>query len=152
MRYKDWIHQFFHHARVGDPYLGPVHKEATKYKITNHGSTTEEDPKDQLALQIYNLLVIVDTDQPGSPSRTRELWRPDRMPIIHPATYPAQQAQSQLSMATKTIARTLMQTTTQPDIAQQLSQPPEEPSGGTGGPGEPIPPRSDRLNLKEAQV
>src|SRR6266851_3723226 len=74
------------------------------------------------------------------------------MPVIHPATYPAQQAQSQLPMATKTIARTLMQTTTQPDIAQQFSQPPEEPLGGTGGPGEPVPPRSNQLNSEEAQV
>src|SRR5216683_1691109 len=132
VRHKDKIHQFFHHARIGDPYLGPIHKEATKHEITDHGSTTEEEPAYQLALQIRNLLVIVDQDQPGSPKRTREPWGPERTPIIHPATYPAQQKQPQLQMATKTIARTFTETTTQPDITQQLSQPPEEPVEGTG--------------------
>ncbi len=72
VRYKNWIHQFFHHTRIGDPYLGPVHKEVTRYEITDHGSTTEEEPEDQLTLQIHNSLVIIDPDQPGSPERTRE--------------------------------------------------------------------------------
>ena len=141
--YKDRIHQFFHHTQVEDPYLGPVHKEATRYEITNYSSTTEEEPEDQLALQIHKLLVIIDPDQPGSPKRTREPWAPDHMPTITPATYLAQQEQPQLPMATETIARTLTQTTTQPDIAQQLSQPLEEPVGGTGGPGESLPLRSN---------
>ncbi len=88
--YQDQIHQFFHHARIGDPYLGPVHKEATKYEITDHSSTTEEEePADQLALQIHNSLVIIDQGQLGSPERTREPWAPDRTPTIPPATYPA---------------------------------------------------------------
>ena len=75
--YKDKIHQFFHHTRIGDPYLGPIHKEATKHEITDHGSTTEEEPTDQLALQIRNSLVIIDKEQPGSPKRTREPWGPE---------------------------------------------------------------------------
>ncbi len=136
VHYKDKIHQFFHHARVGDPYLGPVYKEATKHEITDHGSATEdEEAADQLALQICNSLVIADKDQPGSPKRAREPWGPERMPTIPPATYLAQQKQPQLQMATETIARTLAETTAQPDITQQFSQPPEEPTGGTGGSG-----------------
>ena len=78
VHYKDKIHQFFHHARIGDPYLGPVHKEAMRHEITNHSSTTEEEePTDQLTLQICNSLVIIDQDQPGSPERTRETWGPE---------------------------------------------------------------------------
>ncbi len=72
VRYKDKIHQFFHHARVGDPYLGPIHKEATKHEISNHSSSTEEEATDQLALRIRESLVIIDLEQPGSPERTRE--------------------------------------------------------------------------------
>ncbi len=133
VRYKDKIHQFFHHTRIGDPYLGPIHKEATKYEITDHGSTTEEEPTNQLALQIRNSLVIIDPEQPGSPERAKEPWAPDRTPKIPPATYLAQQEQPKLQMATETLARTFTETTAQPDITQQLSQPPEEPTGGTGG-------------------
>ena len=150
VRYKDKIHQFFHHTRVGDPYLGPIHKEATRHEITDNGSTTEEEePADQLALQIRNLLVIVDPEQPGSPERTREPWGPERTPVIHPATHLTQQEQSQLQMATETIARTLTETTAQPDIAQQLSQPSEEPTGGTGGSRGSFPLETNRLNVKE---
>ena len=151
--YKDKIHQFFHHTRIGDPYLGPVHKEATKHKITDHSSTIEDkEPADQLALQIRNSLVIVDKEQPGSPKRTREPWGPEQMPSIPPATYPAQQKQPQLQMATKTIARTFTETTTQPDITQQLSQPPEEPVEGTGGSGGSFPLGPNRLNDEETRV
>ena len=50
VRYKNQIHQFFHHTRVGDPYLGPIHKEATKHEISDHSSSTEEEATDQLAL------------------------------------------------------------------------------------------------------
>ncbi len=151
--YKDKIHQFFHHARIGDPYLGPVYKEATKHEITNHGSTTEEEePTDQLALQIRNSLVIVDKDQPGSPERSREPWGPERMPTIPPATYLAQQKQPQLQMATETIARTLTETTAQPDIAQQLSQPSEEPIRGTGGSRGSFPIGTNRLSAEETRV
>jgi len=77
VRYKDKIHQFFHHARVGDPYLGPIHKEATRYEITDHGDSTEDEAADQLALQIRNSLVITDTEQPGRPTETREPWAPE---------------------------------------------------------------------------
>jgi len=69
--YKGKFHQFFHHQRIGDPYLGPVHKEATKYKIPKDNSTTDDGAKAQLALQIRHLLVIVDKDQPGSPEKTK---------------------------------------------------------------------------------
>ncbi len=153
VRYQNRIHHFFHHTRVGDPYLGPVHKEATKYEITNHGSSTEEDDAaEQLTLQIRNMLVIVDPEQPGSPKRTREPWAPDRMPTIHPATHLTQQEQSQLLMATQTIARTLTETTTQPNIAQQFSQPSEEPKGGRGGPERSFPQRPAHLDDEETRV
>src|SRR6266853_1496888 len=129
LRYKDKIHQFFHHARVGDPYLGPIHKEATRYEITDHGNSTEDEAADQLALQIRNSLVITDTEQPGDTTGTREPWAPEQTPKITFATHLAQQEQPKLQMATKTIARTLAETTAQPDITQQLSQSPEEPTG-----------------------
>ncbi len=152
VRYKDKIHQFFHHARVGDPYLGPIHKEATKHEISNHSSSTEEEATDQLALRIRESLVIIDLEQPGSPERTREPWGPERMPTISPATYLTHQKQPQLQMATKTIARTLAETATQSNIAQQLSQPPEEPAGGTRGSGGSLPFGANQLNDEEAQV
>jgi len=53
-------------------------------------------------------------------------------------------------MATETIVRTLTDTTPQPDIAQQLSQPPEEPKGGTRGSGGSFP--LDQLNTEETRV
>ncbi len=150
MCYQNRIHHFFHHTRIGDPYLGPVHKEVTKYEITDHSSSTEEDDAvEQLAIQICNMLVIVNPEQPGSPERTRELWAPNRMPTIPPATHLTQQEQSQLQMATQTIARTLTETTTQPDITQQLSQSPEESAGGAGGLGGSIPLRTAHLNDEE---
>ena len=152
VRYKDKIHQFFHHARIGDPYLGPIHKEATRYEITDHGNSTEDEAADQLALQIRNSLVITDTEQPGSATETREPWAPERTPKIPSATYLAQQEQPKLQMATETIARTFTETTTQPDIAQQLSQPPEESMRGAGGPRESFPLGTNRLNVKEARV
>ncbi len=55
-------------------------------------------------------------------------------------------------MATKTIARTLTETTAQPDIAQQLSQPPEEPVGGTRGSGGSFSLGTNRLNTEETRV
>src|SRR5216683_2189083 len=55
-------------------------------------------------------------------------------------------------MATKTIARSLTETTTQPDIAQQLSQPPEESTGRARGFGESLPLRMNHLNPNETQV
>ena len=55
-------------------------------------------------------------------------------------------------MATKTITRTLTETTTQPDITQQFPQSSEESTGGTGGFGGPIPLRPARLDPTEAQV
>ncbi len=50
MFYKGRFHQFFYHIWVGDPYLGPVYKEATEYEIPKDDSTTEEGAEDQLAL------------------------------------------------------------------------------------------------------
>jgi len=91
--HKKWVHQFFHHPRVGDPYLGLVYKEVTEYKVTNNGAITDEEAEDQLTLQIHQSLVIIDKDQPGSPKRTRELWGPDQMPTITPAAYTAQPIQ-----------------------------------------------------------
>ncbi len=49
------------------------------------------------------------------------------MLTITPATYPTQQTQPRLPMATETIARTLTEGTTQLDTAQQISQPADEP-------------------------
>ena len=95
--YKKWVHQFFYHARVGDPYLGPVHKEATEYKVTNNSAITDEEPEDQLTLQIHQLLVIIDKEQPESLERTREPWAPDVTPTIAPATYTTQQTQPTLA-------------------------------------------------------
>src|SRR5216683_1828652 len=152
VRYKDKIHQFFHHARIGDPYLGPIHQEATRYEITDHGDSTEDEAADQLALQIRNSLVIVDTEQPGSPARTKEPWAPERTPTLSPATYLTQQEQPKLQMAAETIARTLTETTAQPDIAQQLSQSFEEPTGGTGGSRGSFPLGTNRLNNEETRV
>ncbi len=152
VRYKDKIHQFFHHARVGDPYLGPIHKEATRYEITDHGDSTEDEAADQLALQIRNSLVITDTEQPGKPTQTGEPWAPERTPTIPPATYLTQQEQPKLQMATKTVARTLTETTAQPDIAQQLSQSPEEPTEGTGRSRGSFPLGTNRLDDDEARV
>ena len=48
--YKKWVHQFFHHPRIGDLYLGPIHKEVTEYEVTNNGAIIDEEAKDQLAL------------------------------------------------------------------------------------------------------
>jgi len=82
----------------------------TEYKITNNGTITDEETEDQLTLQIRQLLVIIDKDQPGSPERTREPWGPEQTPTITPATYTAQPTQSGLPMATETIARMLKST------------------------------------------
>src|SRR5712671_897644 len=98
--HKRRVHQFFHHPQIGDPYLGLVHKEATKYKITQNSSITDKEPEDQLAIQICKLLVIIDKDQPGSPKKTREPWAPDSMPTITSATYTTQQTQPRLQIAT----------------------------------------------------
>jgi hypothetical protein len=64
--YLEKFYQFFHH-KSGNPYLGPIHPEATEYKLANAKSTNDE--QDQLTLQIQKSLVIVDKDQPGSPER-----------------------------------------------------------------------------------
>jgi hypothetical protein len=86
-----------------------VLKEANQYKFQDDVSTEEEDQeaKEQLTLQIHNSLVTIDQGQPESPEQTREPWAPDRMPTIASATttiptttYPTQQTQLQLPMAT----------------------------------------------------
>ena len=74
------------------------------------------------------------------------------MPTIPPATYPTQQERPKLQMATETIVRTFTETTTQPDITHQLSQPFEEPMGGTGGSGGSFPLGTNRLNNEETRV
>jgi hypothetical protein len=87
-------------------------KEANQYEFQDDVSTEEEDKgaKEQLTLQICNLLVTIDQGQPESPERTREPWAPDRMSTIAsatttitPTTYSAQQTQLRLLMATETI-------------------------------------------------
>ena len=55
------------------PYLGAIYKEANKHEIFQDDSTTEEGAEDQLMLQICNMLVIIDKQQPGSPKWTKEL-------------------------------------------------------------------------------
>ena len=123
------FHRFFHSETTGNPYLGSEHKEANQYELFEDDATTEGSTEEQLALQICNLLVIIDKDQPGSPERTREPWGPDSMPTITPATYSAAQKQLRLQMATttETISRTLDEGTTQHETTQELPQPAEGP-------------------------
>jgi hypothetical protein len=101
--HKDKFYQFFHLTTTGNPYLRVLLKEANQYEFQDNVSTEEEDEgaKEQLTLQIHNLLVTIDQGQQGSPERTREPWAPDRTPTITsatatitPATYSAQQTQS----------------------------------------------------------
>ena len=60
--YKERFCQFFHSTTTGNPYLGAVLKEANQYKFQDDISTEEEDQeaKEQLTLQIHNLLVMID--------------------------------------------------------------------------------------------
>jgi len=44
--YKGRFHQFFHHIQVGDPYLGPIYKEVTKYEIPKDDSIIDEEAED----------------------------------------------------------------------------------------------------------
>jgi hypothetical protein len=87
------FHRFFHSETIGNPYLGSEHKEVNQYELFEDNATTEGSTEEQLTLQIHNLLVLIDKDQPGSPERTQELWGPDSMPTITPATYSAVQKQ-----------------------------------------------------------
>ncbi len=98
--------------------MGPIYKEATKYEVTNNSAITDEETKDQLTLQIHQLLVIINKDQPESPKRTREPWAPDSTLTITSAAYTAQQTQPRLSIATETLARMLMESTTKQNIPQ----------------------------------
>ncbi len=145
--YKKWVYQFFHHPRIEDPYLGPIHKKATKYEVTNNSTITDKETEDQLTLQIYQSLVIIDKDQPESPKRTRESWAPDSTPTITPATYTTQQTQPRLSMATKTIVRMLTESASQQDITQQLPQSSNKP-GRFGGS---VPFGADQLGTSRAE-
>jgi hypothetical protein len=100
--HKDKFHQFFHSSTTGNPYLGVLLKEANQYKFQDNVSTEDKEDKgakEQLTLQICNLLVTIDQGQLGSPERTKEPWAPDRTPTIAsattltPTTYTAQQTQ-----------------------------------------------------------
>jgi hypothetical protein len=75
------FHKFFHLEMTGNPYLGAEHKEVNQYELFEDDATTEGSTKEQLALQIYNSLVIIDKDQLGSPERTQEPWGPDSMSL-----------------------------------------------------------------------
>jgi hypothetical protein len=73
---------------------------------------------------------MIDQGQPRSPEQTREPWAPDGMPTIASATttiptttYPTQQTQLQLPMATETISRTLTESALQYKVAHELAQP-----------------------------
>jgi hypothetical protein len=72
--HKEKFHQFFHSTTTGNPYLKALLKEVNQYKFQDNILTEEEDKgaKEQLTLQIHNLLVTIDQRQPGSPERTRE--------------------------------------------------------------------------------
>jgi len=130
--HKDKFYQFFHSSITGNPYLGALLKEANQYEFQDNISTEDEEDKgakEQLTLQIRNLLVTIDQGQPGSPERTREPWAPDRTPTIAstttltPTTHTAQQTQSRLPMATETITRTLTESAPQYEVAHKLAQP-----------------------------
>jgi len=86
--HKDKFFQFFHSSTTRNPYLGALLKEANQYEFQDDISTEEKDEgaKEQLTLQICNLLVTIDQGQPGSPERTREPWAPDRAPTLNSAT------------------------------------------------------------------
>jgi hypothetical protein len=66
------FYRFFHSEMTGNPYLGMEHKEVNQYELFEDNATTEGSTEEQLALQICNLLVLIDRDQPESPKRTRE--------------------------------------------------------------------------------
>jgi hypothetical protein len=127
--HQEKFHRFFHSETTGNPYLGVEQKEVNQFKLFEDNATTEGSTEEQLALQIRNLLVIIDKNQPGSPERTREPWGPDSMPTITPATYSAAKTQPriQMAMTTETISRTLAEGTTQHQVTEELSQPPEGP-------------------------
>jgi hypothetical protein len=141
--YQGKFHRFFHSETIGNPYLGLEHKEVNQYELFKDDATTEGSTKEQLTLQIYNLLVLIDKDQPGSPERTQEPWGPDSTPTITPATYSAAQKQPRLQMATttETISRTLDEGTTQHETTQELSQSAKGPRRARGS----IPFSADRL-------
>ena len=48
-----------------------VHKKATEYEIPKDNSTTDNEAKEQLTLQIHNLLVIIDKNQPDSLAKAK---------------------------------------------------------------------------------
>jgi hypothetical protein len=138
--YRDKFHQFFHSTTTGNPYLGAVLKEVNQYEFQDNASTEEEQGTEEgLTLQIHNSVVKIDQGQPGSPERTREPWAPDRTPTLDSATtaiplttYPAQQTQSQLPIATETISRMLTEGAPQYEVTQELAQPPEGSRQRTG--------------------
>jgi hypothetical protein len=105
--HKEKFHQFYHLAMTGSPYLGDPYKEANHFELFEDDSSTKVGGNKQLTLQIRNTVVSLNLGDPGSLERMREAWAPDSTPTLTPATYTAQQKQSRLPMATKTITRTL---------------------------------------------
>jgi hypothetical protein len=99
--HKDKFYQFFHLTTTGNPYLGALLMEANQYEFQDDVSTEEDEgAKEQLTLQIRNLLVTIDQGHSESPERIREPWAPDRTPTITsatttitPTTHSAQQTQ-----------------------------------------------------------
>ena len=124
--HKEKFHQFYHSTMTGNPYLGEVHKEVNHFELFEDDSSTEAGGDEQLTLQICNSVVSINLRDPESPERTREVWAPDTTPTITPTTHTAQQAQSRLPMATKTITRTLASKTQHENAGEPL---PTEGSG-----------------------
>jgi hypothetical protein len=100
--HKDKFHQFFHSTTTGNPYLRAVLKEVNQYEFQDDTSIEEQEQetKEGLTLQICDLVVKIDQEQPGSPERTREPWASDRTPTLDSTTtaiplttYPTQQTQ-----------------------------------------------------------
>jgi len=67
--HKDKFYQFFHSTTTGNPYLEALLKKANQYEFQDNILTEEEDKgaKEQLTLQIHNLLVTIDQGQPENP-------------------------------------------------------------------------------------
>jgi hypothetical protein len=141
--HKEKFHQFYHSMTTGNPYLGDPHKEANNFELFKDDSSTEAGGDEQLTLQIRNSVVLLNPGDLGSPERTREAWALDSTPTITPTTYTAQQTQSRLPMATKTITRTLVSETQHKSHGESL--PTEGPGRGLGS----IPFGADRMGSSQ---
>jgi hypothetical protein len=70
--HKEKFCQFYHLMTTGNPYLGDEYKEGNHFELFKDDSSTKAGADKQLTLQIYNSVVTIDPQQPGSPERIRE--------------------------------------------------------------------------------